>query len=125
MLRFQGLRTTNDAYYVFLANVLANKITIVDKILAHHRIHVKASLSVTREESWDCCWQAIYSIKLELEKRNYYKRVERSFVNWSVHFLLWNVYTLQGKAKEDLLEAIQQNYSVVFESQAVSCILFL
>ena len=76
MLRFQGLRTTNDAYYVFLANVLANKITIVDKILAHHRIHVKASLSVTREESWDCCWQAIYSIKLELEKRNYYKRVE-------------------------------------------------
>lgn len=114
-LQFQDLRTTNDAYYVFLANILANRITILDEILVHHRVDVNASLSATREKSWECCWQAVYAIKRELERRNYYKQVEQSFINWSIYFLLWNVYTLQGAAKENLLEAIKQSYKDILK----------
>lgn len=110
-LNFQEIRTTNDAYFVFMANVLANKITIVDEVLAHHRINVKTSLSVTREVSWNCCWQATEAIKAELQKKNIYNSVEQSFLNWSIHFLLWNVNTLQGTARDSLMDAIQMQYA--------------
>jgi len=119
-LQFQELRTTNDAYFVFLANIFADRITFIDEIFAHHRINVKVSLSATREKSWECCWYAIYAIKTELERKKYYKRVEQSFVNWSIHFLLWNIYTLQGDAKENLLEAIKQNYATALQIEQYS-----
>ena len=110
-LQFQGLRTTNDAFFVFMTNIQAKHITIVDEVLAHHRVNTKMSLSVTREKSWDCCWQAIHAIREELLARNQYKMVEQSFVNWAVHFLLWNVRTLKDSSKEKLMEEIRTKYS--------------
>lgn len=107
-LKFQELRTTNDAFFVFMANVLAEKITIGQEVLAHHRVNVKTSLSVTREKSWECCLQAVFAIREELIRRNLYEKVEQSFVNWTIHFLLWNIYTLDKKTKAYLMDAIQQ-----------------
>lgn len=114
-LQFQELRTTNDAFFVFMTNVQAKRITIVDEVLAHHRVNTKTSLSVTREKSWDCCWQAINAIREELLVRNQYKLVEQSFVNWAVHFLLWNVRTLKDSSKEKLMEEIRTKYSKVLQ----------
>lgn len=111
-LQFQGLRTTNDAYFVFMANVLAGSITIVDEVFAHHRANTGTSLSVTREKSWDCCWQAVIAIRQELIKRDLFSMVEQSFINWAVHFLLWNVHTLQGDSKTLLTKAMREQHFV-------------
>ena len=109
-LTFQNLRSTNDAFFVFLATVQAAQITIVDKILVHHRANIQTSLSVTREHCWDCCWQAIDAIRQELIKRKQYTLVEQSFINWALHFLLWNVHTMQGQSKEMLIMAMREQY---------------
>ena len=109
-LEFQGLRTTNDAFFVFMTNVQAKKITILDEVLAHHRVNTKTSLSVTREKSWSCCYEAMNAIKKELILRNQFKLVEQSFINWCLHFCLWNLRTLTGKAKKDLLVSFKERY---------------
>lgn len=114
-LQFQGLRTTNDAFFVYMANIQAEKITIVDEILAHHRVNNKAALSVTREKSWDCCWQAVAAIQQELKKRNQYETVEQSFVNWALHFLLWNIHTLKDTSKDKLVSEMQNQYFAALE----------
>jgi len=114
-LQFQGLRTTNDAYFVFIANVLAGSITVVDEVLAHHRTNIATSLSLTREQSWDCCWQAISAIRHELIHREQFPVVEQSFINWALHFLLWNVHTLQGSSKKKLAMAMQTQYFAELE----------
>lgn len=114
-LQFQGLRTTNDAFFVYMASIQAEKITIVDEILAHHRVNNKASLSVTREKSWDCCWQAVAAIQQELKNRNQYEMVEQSFINWALHFLLWNVHTLKDVSKDKLILEMQNICFVVLE----------
>jgi len=36
--------------------------------------------------------------------------VEQSFINWALHFLLWNLYTLQGTGKEKFQQALQKAY---------------
>ena len=123
-LQFQGLRTTNDAYFVFMANVLAGSITTVDKVLAHHRANTGTSLSVTREQSWDCCWQAVHAIRQELIKRNQFVLVEQSFINWALHFLLWNVHTLQGDSKALLIKAMREQYFAELELSKYSKVYF-
>ena len=45
-LEFQALRTTNDMYFVFSAIILAERIAVVKKVLAHHRKNVSSSSSI-------------------------------------------------------------------------------
>jgi len=109
-LKFQALRTTNDAFFVFMANIQAANITIADEVLAHHRTNVRTSLSLTREQSWDCCYRAVLAIRKGLFWRRQYKMVEQSFINWALNFLLWNVRTLQGEAKNSLIYMLKKKY---------------
>lgn len=109
-LKFQNIRTTNDAYFVFMANILADKITILDDVLAYHRVNIDTSLSMTREKSWDCCYAAMNLIKSELIKRNLYDIFRQSYINWALHFCIWNVCTLKGEAKKLLLKSLQEKY---------------
>lgn len=109
-LKFQRLRTSNDAFFVFLSNIQADRITIVDKVLAHHRINVKSSLSATREKSWDCCWKAVSAVRRELKLRGQYSLVEQSFINWALHFLLWNVHSLRHEAAGKLARQMREQY---------------
>ena len=108
-LKYQGLRTTNDAFFVFMANVEAKCISIIDEVLAYHRVNTGTSLSVTREKSWDCCYQAMDAIKKELKARNKYSQFQQSYINWALHFCLWNVKTLTRNAKKELLKALQKS----------------
>lgn len=123
-LQFQGLRTTNDAFFVYVASIQAENITIVDEILAHHRVNNKAALSVTREKSWDCCWQAVSAIQQELKKRNQYEVVEQSFINWALHFLLWNVHTLKDASKDKLVSEMQSKYFRILELEKYTASFF-
>lgn len=110
-LKFQNLRTTNDAFFVFLMTLQAGKITLVDEVLAHHRDNLAGSLSATRQKSWDCCWKAVWAIQRELKKRGWYVQAEQSFVNWALNFLLWNVYSIPSdEVKEKLTHAMQARY---------------
>lgn len=109
-LKFQEIRTTNDAYFVFMANMLAKKISVLDEILAYHRVNAGTSLSVTREKSWDCCYKAMMAIKAEMLERQIYEEFKQSYINWALHFCLWNARTLTGEAKTELIEALKANY---------------
>ena len=108
-LKYQGLRTTNDAFFVFMANVEAKCISIIDEVLAYHRVNTGTSLSVTREKSWDCCYQAMDAIKKELKARNKYSQFQQSYINWALHFFFFFLKTLTGNAKKELLKALQKS----------------
>ena len=79
-LRFQEQRTTNDMLFVFSAIVAARRISIVDQVLAHQRKGGSGSLSVTREKSWDCFYQALLALRQQLKDWDLYERFERDFI---------------------------------------------
>ena len=66
-LTFQERRTTRDMLFVFSALVLAERITVLSNLLAHHR-RTEISLSVTREESWDCFYYALIALREHLRQ---------------------------------------------------------
>ena len=103
-LRFQEQRTTNDMLFVFSALVLAERITVVDGVYAHQRCGAKDSLSVTREKSWHCFYDALIALRQRLMDEGLYRELEKDYINYALHFSLWNLNTL-AEPTHSILEA--------------------
>ncbi len=105
-LRFQELRTSNDLYFVFSSLAKAERICVMNELLVHHRIHVRGSLSATREKSWNCFYAACTALRNELVCMGSYGELEKGFVNWALHFCFWNLDTIEGAAYEKVYDLI-------------------
>lgn len=107
-LRFQGLRTTNDAYFVFLSLALANRIAFVDEACVLHRVCNSESLEGTRAKSFDNALKAFEAIGSALKERGCYETFSRSFVNWMLDFALWNYSTLDPLPRHAFLLRLRE-----------------
>lgn len=109
-LYFQEQRTSNDLLFTFLAVVTAARVEILDEVLIHQRRAVKTSLSNTREKSWDCFYKALIKLRQELKERGLYKELEQDYINYALHFSLWNLETLQGPKKKELYQQLKKSW---------------
>ena len=108
-LLFQEQRTTNDAYFVFMAIIKAERISIVDQVLIHHN-KGNNSLSTTREKSWACFHYALEAMKEQLKAWGLYERFSQDYINYALHFSLWNVNTLRGKTFPLLYNKLKEEW---------------
>lgn len=99
-LRFQPLRTTNDAFFVFMALALSSGISFVDSSLVTHRVSNCSSLEGTRNKSFNNAIDAAKAIREELVRRGLYGSFEGSYLNWLIDFSVWNYRTLEGASKD-------------------------
>lgn len=109
-LFFQEQRTSNDLLFVFSALVLADRITIVDKVLAHQRRNNPDSLSNTREKSWQCFYQALKALKEHLVSYGMFWELKQDYINYALHFSLWNLETLTGDKKKVLYHKLKDEW---------------
>lgn len=93
-LRFQEQRTTNDMLFVFSALVCAKRIAAIQDVLAHQRRGSSNTLSVTREKSWHCFYDALLALRERLIQEDVYWELEKDFINYSLHFCLWHLNSL-------------------------------
>ena len=90
--------------------VLAKKITVNDKVLAHQRRGGKESLSVTREKSWHCFYDALTALRDRLVAENIYWELEQDYINYALHFSLWHLETITGPKKEVLFNKLKDEW---------------
>ena len=105
-LWFQEQRTSNDLLFVFSALVVAKRISVIYKTLAHQRRGSSESLSVTREKSWHCFYDALIALRERLQDEHIYWELEQDFINYALHFSLWNLRTLAEPTKSVLKEKL-------------------
>lgn len=106
-LRFQGLRTTNDAYFVFGALALANGIVCIDRALFHHRTNNPQSLEGTRSKSWDNAIVAIRAIGELLTSSEQGRLCLNSYANWVLDYTFWTIGSLPSDEADAYLMAIE------------------
>lgn len=109
-LLFQEQRTSNDMLFVFSAVALAKRISIVNKVLAHQRRDAKDSLSKTRENSWYCFYDALSALRERLKAEGLYKEMEKDYINYALHFSLWNINTLAEPTKSKLISKMKSEW---------------
>jgi glycosyltransferase involved in cell wall biosynthesis len=116
-LEFQQQRTTNDALFVFSALVLAKRISTVREILIHRRVDTTDSLSKTREKSWDNFYKMLLALREFLKSHGRYEELEKDYINYALHFSLWNYNTLAEPTRTKLRETLLDGW---FEELGVS-----
>lgn len=111
-LWFQEQRTSNDMLFVFSSIAIAKRIAYVekDKILAHQRRNNKSSLSNTREKSWDCFYNALCALRDRLKAEGIYKELEKDYINYALHFALWNLNTLAEPTHQKLFDKLKDEW---------------
>ncbi|MGN1134021.1 MAG: glycosyltransferase [Oscillospiraceae bacterium] len=109
-LTFQEQRTSNDMRFVFTALVLAKKITYITDVLAHQRRNNGSSLSNTREKSWFCFYNALKELRDNLKNAGLYKELERDYINYALHFSLWNINTITGDCYYKLYDKLHNEW---------------
>ena len=111
-LWFQEQRTSNDMLFVFSAIAIAKKIACVEKgkILVHQRRNLKDSLSNTREKSWDCFYKALSALRDRLKDEGIYEEVEKDYINYALHFSLWNLNTLAKPTYDTLFNKLKDEW---------------
>jgi glycosyltransferase involved in cell wall biosynthesis len=130
-LKFQEIRSTNDALFVFMALIFAQKIAFVSESLVLHRIGNNASISNTRHFSWQCAQGAVDKIEECLREAGLFDAFERSFDNWLADFLIWNYTSLPASVRpmvykemlarmESLAKKEEGYITVPFNADAVS-----
>ena len=106
-LRFQEQRTSNDMLFVFSGVAVAKRISVVKKVLAHQRRDAKDSLSKTRENSWHCFYDALTALRDRLKSEGLYDEMEKDYINYALHFSLWNIRTLAVPTRSRLIEKMK------------------
>lgn len=114
-LTYPPLPNSEDLVFVFQSLALAGTISVVDKPLVAHRMGRGGSVSNSRHRDPEVPWQALTLFQAGLEERGVYGTFEKSFLNWAMEFLIWNVANMGDKAaqkryfrklKEDWLPAM-------------------
>lgn len=96
-LCYPPLPNSEDLVFVFQSLALAEKLAVVENVLAHHRVNRASSVSNSRHREPEVPYRALTLLRQGLEKRGLYARYERSFLNWAMEFLVWNVASLEGR----------------------------
>lgn len=114
-LQFQDLRTSNDLSFVYLALAMAERIATVKKVLVHHRITGGASLEATKDASWECYHHALMRLRDGLCGAKVYSFFERDYINYCLHFSLWNLYSLNQNVRELLYNRLRNEWFAEYQ----------
>jgi len=96
-LRYPPLPNSEDLVFVFQSLAAAGRICVLNKSLVHHRMNRTASVSNSRHRDPEVPYRALAMLKNALMQRGVYAQFERSFLNWAMEFLIWNVANMGGK----------------------------
>lgn len=107
-LRFQEQRTSNDMFFTYMSLFKAGRITTLENRVIYQRRNVKNSLSATREKSWECFYNALIAMKLELQNMGILETYRVYLANYVLHSCLWKLNTLEAQFSVSLLKILME-----------------
>lgn len=90
-LVFPPLKNSEDLVFVFQSLAFSKKIAIEKKTLVHHRVNRLSSVSNSRKAAPEELNKAVDLLEEALIRENKMGSYQRSFMNWKMEFLIWNV----------------------------------
>jgi glycosyltransferase involved in cell wall biosynthesis len=106
-LEFQPLASSNDAYFVYMALLLAGSLSFLDRYLVLHRVGNPNSIENRRDLTWQNPFLVIDAMEQRLREEGLYPRYEGAFLGWAFDFCFWNFETLTGASQEAFLDMMR------------------
>lgn len=110
-LTYPMFPNSEDLVFVFQSLVLAEKIAGLNRALVHHRVNRTISVSNSRHRAPEVPHEALRQLKDGLTARGVYEMYEKSFLNWAMEFLVWNVANMGGrKAQREYFRKLKRKW---------------
>ncbi len=123
-LVYPALRNSEDLAFVFPSLFLAQRLTILDRVMIHHRINRSASVSNSRTTQPEAPYEAVQIVKNCLERHGLIERYQHSFLNWAMEFLIWHVVNMEDKdIQRQYFQTLREKWlpEIKFDSCPASC----
>ena len=118
-LHYPPLPNSEDLVFVFQSLALAEKISILDEPLVHHRVHRRESVSNSRHLALDVPAKALFLLEDSLKQHGLFSLYERSFLNWAMEFLVWNAANIDSDAAQrEYFQKLRQEWFPALPFQA-------
>lgn len=111
-IRFMALPRSNDVYFIFMAMVLAPRITILEEVFVNYR-QSATSLQANNSKTPLDWYKALKTLKEKLEEMDLYKDVELSFRNLAFGVSIYNLCSL--KSGHSFCQVYERMKSEIFE----------
>lgn len=98
--RYPALPNSEDLVFIYPSVFCAGRIAILDRVLVHHRVNRRASVSNSRYLHPDVPCQAMELLFQELQQRGLFSTYEQSFLSWAMDFLVWNAANMGNKSAQ-------------------------
>lgn len=96
-ITFQNIRRTNDLLFTCKSLVMANLITTINEPIFTYRVNHGTSCQQTNYLYPLDFYKAFKKLKNWLIKNNYYKLVEKSFIEWALVGCVYNINSIKNK----------------------------
>ena len=96
-IAFQATRSANDLLFVFSSLALADRVVVLDEYLLTYRINEGSSLQSTQDKQPLAFFDALSALKEDLVRRKVYDSVQRSYINFSLDYCIYNLGTLKTR----------------------------
>lgn len=93
-ITFPDLPNSEDLVFVFSSLTVAERLAVAEKAWIHHRVCRSSSVSNSRMRAPEAPYTALCLLRQALMERKIYEEYEKSFLNWSMEFLVWNAANL-------------------------------
>lgn len=96
-LRFPEMWAAEDTAFVYKCLLLAERICVLPEVKVHYRVNVNGSVSNSFVKHPDAPFKAFELVYVFLKDSGLYERFERSFLNWAMEYLVWQVCNMPDK----------------------------
>ena len=108
--KYPTFRHSEDLVPVFLSLIKAKTIYIVSDVFVHHRVNQMDSVSKSVNYYPEILYDAVLLLQNEMKKLDVYKKYEKTFLNWAMEFLVWNIINIKDKIR-------QKNFLLKFKKE--------
>ena len=97
-LRFPNLRAAEDTAFVYKSLLSSKQIALLPEVKVHYRINRASSVSNSFVRQPEAPFEAFRIIYEFVHQPGLWVRYERSFLNWAMEYLVWQVCNMPDKA---------------------------
>lgn len=88
---FPALRCSEDTAFAYMTLLSAERIAVLPEIKVHYRVNRKTSVSNSFTSQSEAPFESFRLIYEFLQRSGLYTRYEKSFLNWAMEYLTWQV----------------------------------
>lgn len=103
-LEFQNTKHANDVYFVRTAMALADRMIVLNKVLATYRYNTGESTQSLKDSAPLEFYKAFSAVKEKLQKENLFELYQKSFVNWTLTECLFNYNTMKTEEAKTIIK---------------------